>query len=172
MLELEIISNYSKLSICQMFLVFQTLLQLYFPSCPLIYIRERKRWIWLSHGSFLILQTLDEFLERSYFSSITILLVVYFQNSIHYGRQVEAYLKPRRTYTMEIFCENRKHLKAVIYFRKKASFFMFDRVLHMPLAGNGGKSWSLNKTKCPKNKVKQSISTIEGLIYVHPKGYE
>ena len=45
----------------------------------------------------------------------------------------ETYLKPSRTPTMELFCENSYRLKAVNYFRKKGPSLMFDWVLNTPL---------------------------------------
>ena len=52
--------DYSRLNICQMFLLLETLLYLYFPNFCLIYIKERERWMWLSHGNFSLSQILAE----------------------------------------------------------------------------------------------------------------
>ena len=43
----------------------------------------------------------------------------------------EAYLEHIRTFTMELFWENSKQLKAVNYFHKK--MWMFDWILNTPL---------------------------------------
>ena len=90
--EAETISlNYSRLSIWQMFLFLETFLQLCFPSFLLIYIKERERWMWLSHGSYLLLQILAEPCSwKGLISlSITSLLVVIHSSKIsfNYGGQ-------------------------------------------------------------------------------------
>ena len=49
---LTISPNYSRLSICQMFLFYETLLQLCFLNFPLIFIKEWERWIGYLQKSF------------------------------------------------------------------------------------------------------------------------
>ena len=50
------------------------------------------------------------------------------KNSNLYAGQVETYLEPSRTYTIELFCENGENTST-----KRAPPYMFDRVLNTPL---------------------------------------
>ena len=124
-------SNYSRLSICQMFLFLETLLWLRFPSFLPVYIKQRERWMTFIREFFAFINSgLALFLGRSYLTSITSLLVAIdsSKNSIHYRGQVEAYLELSRTSTMVIFCENiyrhTKPLTIVITIHEKASSYI------------------------------------------------
>ena len=74
-------SNYSRLSICQMFLLLETLLWLFSKFPYYLYQRKRKMNVTFPNSGWGLS------LERSYLSSISSLLTVIqrFKNSIHYG---------------------------------------------------------------------------------------
>ena len=53
---------------------------------------------------------------------------------LYRGTTLEAYLEPSRRSTMEHFCKNNQHVKAINNFRKSASSQMFGRILNTPLS--------------------------------------
>ena len=124
----------------QMFLFLENLQQLCFTSFPLIYIKEKERWICLSHGKFLLLQILARTCSQKnlILSSITSLLVAIYSSQIRipYGAQAEVYLEPSQTFTMELSFENNEQLRAINYYCKKAPSQMFNWVLNMTLVLN------------------------------------
>ena len=88
-------SNYSRMSIFKCSCFLKPYCYYFFPCFSLIHIKERKRWMWLSHRRLLLSETLTEpgSGKGIILSLMTSLLVIIHSSkiSIHHGGQAEAW---------------------------------------------------------------------------------
>ena len=63
-------------------------------------------------------------------------LAIYIHTILTEPSELEAHLESSRTAGVELFCRNSQPLKSIGYFCRRASLWMFDRILNVTLFNN------------------------------------